>query len=131
MGRDDGSADLPRSYDIAMQGADMNAVKTAIAIDEDAISNFCRKWRVSELSLFGSVLRPEEFREDSDVDVMVTWEKEARWTLFDFVDMQDELTELFGRRVDLLSKRALKNPFRRHSILSTAQVLYGEVRELS
>jgi hypothetical protein len=89
------------------------------------ISNFCRKWRVAELSLFGSVLRPEEFRADSDVDVMVTWEKEARWTLFDFVDMQDELTELFGRRVDLLSKRALKNPFRRQSILSTVQVLYA------
>lgn len=103
----------------------MNAMKTAIAIDEDAISNFCRKWRVAELSLFGSVLRPEEFREDSDVDVMVTWEKDARWTLFDFVDMQDELTQLFGRRVDLLSKRALKNPFRRQSILSTAQVLYA------
>lgn len=100
-------------------------MKTAIAIDEDAISNFCRKWRVAELSLFGSVLRPEEFREDSDVDVMVTWEKDARWTLFDFVDMQDELTQLFGRRVDLLSKRALKNPFRRQSILSTAQVLYA------
>lgn len=103
----------------------MNAMKTAIAIDEDAISDFCRKWRVAELSLFGSVLRPEEFREDSDVDVMVTWEKDARWTLFDFVDMQDELTQLFGRRVDLLSKRALKNPFRRQSILSTAQVLYA------
>lgn len=103
----------------------MNAMKTAIAIDEDAISSFCRKWRVAELSLFGSVLRPEEFREDSDVDVMVTWEKDARWTLFDFVDMQDELTQLFGRRVDLLSKRALKNPFRRQSILSTAQVLYA------
>ena len=103
----------------------MNTIKTAIAIDEDAISNFCRKWRVSELSLFGSVLRPEEFRADSDVDVMVTWEKDARWTLFDFVDMQDELTQLFGRRADLLSKRALKNPFRRNSILSTAQVLYA------
>lgn len=46
-------------------------------------------------------------------------------TLFDFVDMQDELTELFGRKADLLSKRALKNPFRRRSILSSARVLYA------
>jgi predicted nucleotidyltransferase len=75
--------------------------------------------------LFGSVLRPEEFREDSDVDVIVTFETGARWTLFDFVDMQDELTQIFGRKADLLSMRALKNPLRRRSILSTARVLYA------
>ena len=103
----------------------MNGLTTAIPIDGDAIIRFCRKWRIAELSLFGSVLRPDEFREDSDVDVMVTFHDDARWTLFDFVDMQDELTNLFGRKADLLSKRALKNPFRRHSILSTARVLYA------
>jgi predicted nucleotidyltransferase len=103
----------------------MNGMKAAIAIDEDAVIRFCRKWRIAELSLFGSVLRPEEFRNDSDVDVMVTFEKDTRWTLFDFVDMQDELTQVFGRRADLLSKRALKNPLRRHEILSTARVLYA------
>lgn len=103
----------------------MNGMKTAIAIDDDAIIRFCRKWRIAEMSLFGSVLRPEEFREDSDVDVMVTFEDDARWTLFDFVDMQDELTEVFGRKADLLSKRALKNPFRRRSILASARVLYA------
>lgn len=103
----------------------MNTFTTAIAIDRDAINSFCRKWRIAELSLFGSVLRPEEFRDDSDVDVMVTFEEGTRWTLFDFVDMQDELTQLFGRKADLLSKRALKNPFRRHEILSTARVLYA------
>jgi len=103
----------------------MNGLKTAIAIDDDVISRFCRKWRIAELSLFGSVLRPEEFREDSDVDVMVAFEEGSRWTLFDFVDMQDELTQVFGRKTDLLSKRALKNPVRRRSILSTARVLYA------
>ena len=103
----------------------MNNVTTAITIDYDAVSRFCEKWRIRELSLFGSVLHPEEFREDSDIDVMIAFADEARWTLFDFVEMQDELRELFGRRVDLLSKRALKNPYRRQSILSTAQVLYA------
>ena len=103
----------------------MSALTTAIEIDHQAVADFCRKWQIRELSLFGSVLRPEEFRDDSDVDVMITFDDEARWTLFDFVEMQDELTELFGRRVDLLSKRALKNPYRRQSILSTAQVLYA------
>jgi hypothetical protein len=103
----------------------MKTLTTAIAIDGDAINRFCRKWRIAELSLFGSVLRPEEFRNDSDIDVMVTFQEGSRWTLFDFVDMQDELTELFGRKADLLSKRALKNPFRRREILSTARVLYA------
>lgn len=103
----------------------MNSVTTAITIDYDAVSRFCEKWHIRELSLFGSVLHPEEFREDSDVDVMIAFDDEARWTLFDFVEMQDELTAIFGRKVDLLSKRALKNPYRRQSILSTAQVLYA------
>lgn len=103
----------------------MNGMETAIAIDEDAITRFCRKWRIAELSLFGSVLRPEEFREESDVDVMVTFAKDARWNLFDFVEMQDELTQIFGRKADLLSMRALKNPYRRREILSTARVLYA------
>lgn len=103
----------------------MNGLELAIPVDEDAIRDFCRRWRVAELSLFGSVLRVEEFHEDSDVDVMVTFEDGARWTLFDFVEMQDELTQLFGRRADLLSKRALKNPLRRQSILSTARILYA------
>src|SRR5258706_1827432 len=97
---------------VTMYGARdaMKTLTTAIAIDDGAITRFCRKWRIAELSLFGSVLRPEEFRDDSDVDVMVTFEEDTRWTLFDFVDMQDELTQLFGRKADLLSKRALKNP---------------------
>jgi predicted nucleotidyltransferase len=103
----------------------MYGMKTAIAIDSDAVIRFCQKWRIAEMSLFGSVLRPEDFRDDSDVDVMVTFEDAARWTLFDFVDMQDELTQLFGRKADLLSKRALKNPFRRRAILSSAKVLYA------
>jgi predicted nucleotidyltransferase len=103
----------------------MNTLTTAIAINDEAINRFCRKWRIKELSLFGSVLRPDEFRDDSDVDVMVSFEESSRWTLFDFVEMQDELTQLFGRRADLLSKRALKNPFRRYEILRTARVLYA------
>jgi predicted nucleotidyltransferase len=97
----------------------------AIDFDREAIAAFCRKWAIRELSLFGSVVRPEEFREDSDVDVLVSFEEPVRWTLFDFVHMQDELTELFGRQVDLVSRRALKNAIRRESILSDARLLYA------
>ena len=61
-----------------------------IEIPLDKIEVFCRKWKIKELSLFGSVLR-EDFRPDSDVDFLVTFEEEARWSFYDMVDMQDEL----------------------------------------
>jgi uncharacterized protein len=95
-----------------------------VLIDETAIEDFCRRWRVAEFALFGSVLR-EDFRPDSDVDVLVTFEPDAPWSLWDLISMQDELEALFGRKVDLVEKRSIKNPFRRHSILTTKQVIYA------
>lgn len=95
-----------------------------IAIDHDAIEAFCRKWKVSELSLFGSVLR-DDFQPDSDVDVLVSFAADAPWSLFDWVEMIDELRALFGRDVDLVSKRGLRNPFRRHEILTRREVIYA------
>ncbi len=91
---------------------------------QDEIDALCRRWRVAELAVFGSVLR-EDFRPDSDVDVLVSFEPDARWSLFDFVTMQDELEALFGRPVDLVEKEGLRNPFRRHAILSSQEVLYA------
>lgn len=95
-----------------------------IAVDWERIQAFCRKWKVKELSLFGSVLR-DDFRQDSDVDVLVVFEEAAPWGLWDIVDMQDELKEIFGREVDLVEKRALRNPFRKHHILKTHEVIYA------
>ena len=92
-------------------------------VPQDEIDAFCRRWSVAELAVFGSVLR-EDFRPDSDVDVLVSFEPDARWSLFDFVTMQDELEALFGRPVDLVEKEGLRNPFRRHAILSSQEVLY-------
>jgi uncharacterized protein len=97
----------------------------AIEFDREAIAVFCSKWGISELSLFGSVVRPEEFREDSDVDVLVTFEEPSRWSLFDVVDMKDELERLFGRKVDLVEKAAIRNPWRRRSILTSYRVVYA------
>ncbi|MFB3132666.1 MAG: nucleotidyltransferase family protein, partial [Rhodothermales bacterium] len=68
-------------------------------VPQDEIDSFCQRWRVVELAVFGSVLR-EDFRPDSDVDVLVSFGPDARWSLFDFVTMQDELEALFGRPVD-------------------------------
>ena len=95
-----------------------------IPVPYERIAAFCRKWKVVEFALFGSVLT-DEFRPDSDVDVLVTFEEGVPWSLWDFGDMRDELAGILGREVDLVEKRALRNPFRKHSILSTRQVVYA------
>jgi len=88
------------------------------------VADFCRRWKVTEFALFGSVLRTD-FRNDSDIDVLVTFAPDATWTLLDFVTMQDELRDIFGREVDLVERDALHNPFRRRAILNNLQVIYA------
>ncbi len=98
--------------------------RARIPIPEDAIADFCRRWKVVEFSLFGSVLR-DDFRPDSDVDVLVSFADDAPWSLADLVEMQDELRALFDRDVDLVEREALRNPFRRHAILTTREVIHA------
>jgi len=74
--------------------------------------------------LFGSVLR-EDFRPESDVDVLVSFDPDIPWSLFDWIDMIEELQEIFGREVDLVEKSGLRNPFRRREILDNRQVVYA------
>ncbi|NJO76397.1 MAG: nucleotidyltransferase family protein [Leptolyngbyaceae cyanobacterium RM1_406_9] len=88
------------------------------------IADFCQRWHIIEFALFGSVLR-NDFRPDSDIDVLVTFAADSRWSLFDWVDMRDELEALFGRKVDIADKEGLKNPYRQHEILRTQQVIYA------
>lgn len=95
-----------------------------IPIPEDRIAEFCRKWGVQEFSLFGSVLR-DDFRPDSDVDVLVAFQSGRSTTLEEWLDMEDELREMFGREVDLVERRRVKNPFRRHHILTNRRVIYA------
>lgn len=95
-----------------------------IALDREKIAAFCRRWKIKELALFGSVLR-EDFRPDSDVDVLVSFEPESGITFDNRVEMLDELTEIFGRKVDLVEKDVIRNPFRRHEILTTKEVVYA------
>ena len=97
-----------------------------IAIDRAQLSELCRRWSVVELALFGSVLR-DDFRSDSDVDVLVTFAPGVTRTHFDLVAIQEELEAIFGRRVDLVTRdavRASRNPFRRAAILETAKTVY-------
>ncbi len=99
-------------------------VSPQLPIPDKKIRTFCRRWKVTEFALFGSVLR-EDFRPDSDVDVLVSFAETARWSLWDLADMQQELESIFGRSVDLVENGTLRNPFRRQSILSTKEVLYA------
>jgi uncharacterized protein len=98
-----------------------------IALDHDAIKAFCEKWKIREFALFGSVLT-DEFRPDSDVDVMVEFADDAHWGLFDLVHMEDELKEMFGREVDLVTRRSItqsENYLMRRSILAGTRTFYA------
>ncbi len=93
-----------------------------LAIDRDEIAAFCQRHHIRKLALFGSVLR-DDFRPDSDVDVLVEFEPSQRVTLFDMVDLEQELTELIGRHVDLRTPGDLSRYFRQR-VLDSAEVLY-------
>ncbi len=95
-----------------------------ISIDHKKVAAFCRKWNITEFAVFGSVLR-DDFRPDSDVDVLVTFGPGGGITFDSRVEMLDELSAIFGREVDLVEKKAIRNPFRRRAILTTKEVLYA------
>ena len=98
-----------------------------IAIPADGIAAFCERWQVTELALFGSVLR-DDFRPDSDIDVLVAFSDGARHTLFDMVEMEAELKALFGRDVDLTERAGIeqsRNYLRRRAVLRSVETIYA------
>jgi len=104
----------------------MVAVQTLVPTKK--IAAFCKRWKVVEFALFGSVVR-EDFSPQSDVDALVSFAPHSDWGLFDHIQMKQELKELFGREVDLVTLRALeqsRNALLRSEILSTAKVLYSQ-----
>jgi len=101
--------------------------KRRIEIPEKQIKDFCKKWNIKELSLFGSVLT-EKFNQDSDLDILVAFSDDSEHTLFDLVRMEDELKQIFGCDVDLVSRRGLeysRNHIRRNAIINSAEPLYA------
>ena len=105
----------------------MSAPTLPVSIPQDRIAAFCRANGIAGLALFGSVLR-DDFGPGSDIDLLVRFEDGARPTLFDFGRMERELSAIFGREVDLVSRRAIErsaNAIRRNAILNAAEPIYG------
>ena len=98
-----------------------------VEIPRERMEAFCRKWRIRELALFGSVLR-DDFGPDSDVDVLVVFEPDSKWTLWEVIQAEQELGTLVGRRVDLVERATVErseNWIRRGRILNSARTIYG------
>ncbi len=97
-----------------------------IAIPDQPLAAFCRRWKIGELAFFGSSLRAE-FGPNSDVDVLATFGVDANWSLFDHLHMEEELARLLGRKVDIVDRRVIEkseNWIRRRAILESAQPYY-------
>lgn len=105
---------------------DRKRALSRIGVSMHAIEAYCERWRVAELAVFGSVLR-DDFRPDSDIDVLVSFRTERTPGLFGFDRMERGLAELFDRKVDLVHRAAVdasQNYIRRKAILESAQVIY-------
>jgi hypothetical protein len=97
-----------------------------IPIPKEQLDRFCRRWKIVELRIFGSALR-EDFRPDSDLDLLVRFAPDADWSLLDHVAMEEELAGIVGRKVDLVSQRAIErssNWIRRKAILESAEPFF-------
>ncbi len=98
-------------------------MRARIAVDTGWLAEFCKRWRIAELSLFGSALR-DDFGPDSDVDILVEFESYSGIGFFELSRMEDELEAHFGRRIDLVIKSALR-PKIRDEILASREVVFG------
>lgn len=101
-------------------------MKTAVEIPRHEIEVFCKRWAITEFSLFGSILR-EDFHADSDIDVLVRFAENARWSLLEHIRMEEELTEILGRQVGIVPRAAVEasdNWIRRKHILSNMETIY-------
>ena len=94
-----------------------------LVVGSDRLNDFCRRWNVSRLSVFGSALR-DDFGPASDLDFLVSFEAGTRWNLWELGDMQDEMESWLKRKVDLVQPENLQNPIKRKRILETQQVLF-------
>jgi predicted nucleotidyltransferase len=98
-----------------------------LGVSQDKIADFCRRWKIIQLAVFGSAVRGQ-LRPDSDLDLLVVFAPNADWSMFDHYKMESELVELFAREVDLISRQAVEeNPnwICRKDILDSARIIYA------
>ncbi len=107
-----------------------SAVKERLQASPSQIADFCQRWNIIELALFGSILR-DDFRPDSDIDILASFALNTSWNLFDFIQMQEQLESMLGRDIDLTQKQQINNPFSRKEILRTCHIIYSEKRTIS
>jgi uncharacterized protein len=109
-----------------MTGGTVAKPIAAVKVPAQRVADLCQQWKIVELALFGSVLR-DDFRADSDVDLLVSFSEGTHWSLFDMVRMEDQLKAILGRNVDLVERKAVElseNYIRRRHILETAEPIY-------
>ena len=99
-------------------------MKANVQLDRNALTDFCRKWRIRDLSIFGSALR-DDFNLESDLDFLVSFEPGAPFDIDRLLDIKEELEARCGRPVDIVEKETLRNPWRRYEILKTREVIYA------
>ena len=98
--------------------------KNGIFLNYNDIEHLCKKYNIDELSIFGSSIR-EDFTQNSDVDILVSFGSNLDISLFDIMDMENEFSLLLDRDIDIVEKEALKNPIRKNRILSSREVIYA------
>ena len=94
-----------------------------ISIPAQSIKDLCARYHVTQLALVGSVLTPD-FREDSDLDFLISFEEEAHVDTFDLAELADGLRQILGRPVDLIEKKAIRNPYRKQTLLAKMEIIY-------
>ena len=105
-----------------------NQIEQRLGVSLLTVAKFCQRWQITELALFGSVLR-EDFNPNSDLDFLVTFSPNAKIGLAEVDEMEKELKNMVKRKIDLVWKKSIEasqNWIRRRNILETAEVIYGE-----
>ena len=98
--------------------------KNGIVLKYDDIIPLCKKYHITELSVFGSSIK-DTFTPDSDVDILVSFSNNSGISLFDIMDLENEFSKLLKRQVDIVEKESLKNPIRKNRILTTREIIYA------
>ncbi len=110
----------------AHQRKELEMPEDLLSRRQNELKDFCDRWKIVKLELFGSALR-EDFSAKSDFDFLVTFAKDAKWSLFDFFKMQDEMEKVLKRKVDLFTRRSVEqstNPYRKKEILDNAKPIF-------